>query len=69
MARLDRLGPAKEVAQVGATVGREFSYDLLAAVARKDETQLQLSLRRLVSAGLLLPQGQFQEAMSSNMHW
>ena len=61
MARLDRLGPAKEVAQLGATVGREFSYDLLAAVAREDETQLQLSLGRLVSAGLLLPQGQFRQ--------
>jgi class 3 adenylate cyclase len=61
MARLDRLGPAKEVAQVGATVGREFSYDLLAAVAGKNKTKLQLSLERLVSAGLLLPQEQFQQ--------
>ena len=61
MARLDRLGPAKEVAQVGAAVGREFSYDLLAAVAGENKTKLQLSLERLVSAGLLLPQGQFQQ--------
>ena len=37
MARLDRLGPAKEVAQIGAVIGREFSHALLAAVAHKDE--------------------------------
>ena len=37
MARLDRLGPAKEVAQIGSAIGREFSHPLLAAVARKSE--------------------------------
>src|SRR5262249_56211903 len=37
MARLDRLGPAKEVAQIGAVIGREFSHALVAAVARKPE--------------------------------
>ena len=41
MARLDRLGPAKEVAQIGAAIGREFSYPLLAAVVRKAEAELQ----------------------------
>jgi tetratricopeptide (TPR) repeat protein len=61
MARLDRLGPAKEVAQVGAAVGREFSHDLLAAVTREEDTKLQSSLERLVSAGLLLRQGQLQQ--------
>src|SRR5262249_655024 len=40
MARLDRLGPAKEVAQVGAAVGREFSHTLLAAVMRKPDAEL-----------------------------
>ena len=40
MARLDRLGPAKEVAQVGAAIGREFSHALLAAVVRKPEVEL-----------------------------
>jgi class 3 adenylate cyclase/tetratricopeptide (TPR) repeat protein len=60
MARLDRLGPAKKVAQVGAAVGREFSHALLAAVAPEDDTKLQSSLERLVSAGLLLRQGQLQ---------
>ena len=37
MARLDRLGSAKEVAQIGAVIGREFSHPLIAAVARKAE--------------------------------
>ena len=40
MARLDRLGAAKEVAQVGAAIGRDFSHALLAAVARKPEAEL-----------------------------
>jgi predicted ATPase len=41
LARLDRLAPVKEVAQIGAAIGREFSYELLAAVARRPERQLQ----------------------------
>ena len=57
MARLDRLGPAKEVAQVGATLGREFSHALLAAVVRKPEAELQSALDRIVAAGLLFRQG------------
>jgi class 3 adenylate cyclase/predicted ATPase len=57
MARLDRLGPAKEVAQIGAAVGREFSHALLQAVVRKPETELQSALDRLVTAGLLFRQG------------
>ena len=57
MARLDRLGPAKEVAQIGATIGREFSHALLAAVVRKPETELQSALNRLVEADLLFRQG------------
>ena len=57
MARLDRLGPAKEVAQIGAAIGREFPHALLAAVARKSEAELQLALDRLVDAGLLFRQG------------
>ena len=40
MARLDRLGSAKEVAQIGSAIGREFSHALLAAVARKPEIEL-----------------------------
>ena len=57
MARLDRLGPAKELAQIGAAIGREFSHDLLAAVAGKPEAEVQPALDRLVTAGLLLRQG------------
>ena len=57
MARLDRLGPAKEVAQIGAVIGREFSHALLAAVAHKPEAELQSALDRLVAAGLLFRQG------------
>ena len=57
MARLDRLGPAKEVAQIGAALGREFSHALLAAVVRKPEAELQSALDRLVATGLLFRQG------------
>jgi class 3 adenylate cyclase/predicted ATPase len=55
--RLDRLGPAKELAQVGAVIGRRFSYDLLAAVADRDETQLHTMLEQLTAAGLVFRQG------------
>jgi predicted ATPase len=57
MARLDRLGPAKEVAQVGAAIGREFSHALLAAVVHKPEAELRSALDRLIAAGLLFRQG------------
>jgi class 3 adenylate cyclase/predicted ATPase len=57
MARLDRLGAAKEVAQIGAAIGREFSHALLAAVVRKPEAELRSALDRLIAAGLLFRQG------------
>ena len=57
MARLDRLGSAKEVAQIGAVIGREFSHALLVAVARKEEGALQAALEGLTGAGLLFRQG------------
>jgi predicted ATPase len=57
MARLDRLGPAKEVAQIGAAIGREFSHALLAAVMRKPELELGATLDRLMATGLLFRQG------------
>jgi class 3 adenylate cyclase/predicted ATPase len=57
MARLDRLGSAKEVAQIGATIGREFSYALMAAVAPKAEADLASALDRVTAAGLLFRQG------------
>ena len=57
MARLDRLGAAKEVAQIGAAIGREFSHALLAAVVGKPEAELGSALNRLIAAGLLFQQG------------
>ena len=54
MERLDRLGSAKEIAQIGAAIGREFSYELLSAVAGRDYDQLQDGLERLANAGLLV---------------
>jgi predicted ATPase len=58
MARLDRLGgPAKEVAQIGAAIGREFSHDMLAAVVNKGEAELEAALNRIFEAGLLFRQG------------
>jgi class 3 adenylate cyclase/predicted ATPase len=57
MARLDRLGSAKEVAQIGAAIGREFSHTLLSAVMSKPEPELALALDRLIAAGLLFRHG------------
>ena len=57
MARLDRLGPAKEVAQVGAAIGREFAHALLAAVLQTSEGEVGSALERLIAAGLLFRQG------------
>jgi class 3 adenylate cyclase/predicted ATPase len=53
-ARLDRLGAAREIAQIGAVLGRDFAYALLRDVAQTDETALQASLDRLADADLLL---------------
>ena len=57
MARLDRLGPTKELAQIGAAIGREFSHAQLAALVRKPEAELGSALDRLMAAGLLFRQG------------
>jgi class 3 adenylate cyclase/tetratricopeptide (TPR) repeat protein len=57
MTRLDRLGPAKEAAQIGAAIGREFSHDLLSAVAQKPQAELDAALDRLIEAGMLFRQG------------
>ena len=56
-ARLDRLGPAREVAQIGAVIGRDFSYALLRAVAGMEDAPLQTALERLAEADILLVQG------------
>ena len=63
MARLDRLGPAaKGVAQIGAAIGREFSYELAASVGELGEERLQDALQRLVDAGLVFQRGTPPEA-------
>jgi predicted ATPase/class 3 adenylate cyclase len=53
MARLDRLGPVKEVAQIGAAIGREFSYDIVKAVANRPDGRLRDDLNQLVESGLI----------------
>ena len=62
VARLDRLGPAKDVAHIGATLGREFAYEVLRAVMRLDETTLQDYLAQLVEAELLYQRGLLPQA-------
>src|SRR5262249_58315095 len=57
MARLDRLATVKGLAQLGATLGREFSYALLHAVASWDEESLRHGLQQLVAAEFLYQQG------------
>ena len=56
-ARLDRLGPVKEIAQLGAVLGREFSYELLRAVAPMDAAFVDRALRELARAELVYPRG------------
>ncbi|HEX6111527.1 MAG TPA: AAA family ATPase, partial [Geminicoccaceae bacterium] len=57
LARLDRLSPVKEVAQIGAAIGREFSHALVAAVAARPEPELRAALDQLVTAELVFPRG------------
>ena len=57
MARLDRLGDAKEIARWGAVIGREFSYTLLAATVPLDGATLQQGLDQLVASGLIFRRG------------
>ena len=57
MARLDRLAPVKEVAQIAACIGREFSHDLLKSVTALDENALQLALNELMEAELVFRRG------------
>ena len=56
-ARLDRLGPAREVAQIAAVIGRGFSYPLVRTVAKMEDEALQTALERLAEADILLVQG------------
>jgi predicted ATPase len=63
MSRLDRLGfVAREIAQVGAAIGREFSYELIAAVTDHDDSALRIALDQLVDAGLVFRRGSLPDA-------
>ncbi|MGA7807456.1 AAA family ATPase, partial [Bradyrhizobium sp.] len=62
MARLDRLSPVKETAQIGATIGREFSYRLLEAISPIKDAQLQNALRELIESELVYARGSPPEA-------
>jgi class 3 adenylate cyclase/predicted ATPase len=68
MARLDRLASVRRVAQIGAAVGREFSYELLRAVARVPEDELQAALKRLVGSELVFQRGVPPDAVYSFKH-
>ena len=57
MARLDRLGPSREVAQIGSVIGRGFSYGLLRDVAGMEDAPLQAALEKLAEADIVLVQG------------
>jgi predicted ATPase/class 3 adenylate cyclase len=57
MARLDQMNTAKEVAQLGSVMGREFDYEVIQAISSQDEETLQASLAQLVSAELLYQRG------------
>lgn len=57
LARLDRLSTVRQIAQLGATLGREFSYELLHAVVPLSETDLQTALSKLVEAEILYQRG------------
>jgi predicted ATPase len=68
LARLDRLGQAKDTAQLGAAIGREFSYELLAAVSTLDDARLRTALSQLTSAGLLFRRGNPPDASYTFKH-
>jgi class 3 adenylate cyclase/tetratricopeptide (TPR) repeat protein len=68
MARLDRLAPVREVAQVGATIGREFTYTLLSAVETRSDSALQSALTQLEAAELVFRRGVPPNAVYSFKH-
>ena len=68
MARLDRLASVRLVAQIGAAIGREFSYALLHAVSRLSESELEAALARLVASGLVFQRGATPEAVYTFKH-
>jgi class 3 adenylate cyclase/predicted ATPase len=68
MARLDRLAPVKEVAQVASVIGREFSHELLTAVADRREVEINDALDRLVASELIFRRGTLPAARYSFKH-
>jgi class 3 adenylate cyclase len=68
LARLDRLSAAREVAQIGSAIGREFDYKLLATVAGLSESQLRQSLSKLEAAGLAFRRGNPPDAVYAFKH-
>src|SRR6476469_5892352 len=68
MSRLDRLAPVKEIGQIGAAIGRDFSYSLMRTVVRRDETALKHALTQLEQAELVFRRGEPPEAVYSFKH-
>jgi predicted ATPase len=68
MARLDHLGSAKDLVQVGAAIGREFTYELLHAVAAREPVDLDQALARLVKSELVFQRGTPPEAVYAFKH-
>jgi len=68
MSRLDRLAPVREIGQIGAAIGREFSYSLLRVLVGRDETALQNALTQLEQAELVFRRGEPPEAIYSFKH-
>ncbi|MGB9061293.1 MAG: AAA family ATPase, partial [Pseudolabrys sp.] len=68
MARLDRLAPVKEIGQIGAAIGREFSYSLMREVVGRDEPSLKNALAKLEQAELVFRHGEPPEAIYSFKH-
>src|SRR5262249_48969875 len=68
LARLDRLAPVGEVAQIGAALGREFSYETLAAVTGRPDDELRDALDQLAGAGLILRRGTSPRAIFMFKH-
>ena len=68
MARLDRFTPVQEIAQIGAAIGREFSYEMIEAVAPMPQAQLDDALARLSESGLAFRRGTPPDAIYTFKH-
>jgi predicted ATPase len=68
MARLDRLAPVREVAQIGAVAGRDFHYELLSAIAQMPQEKLEEALGELVRSELIFRRGEIPHAVYTFKH-